>query len=118
MRQRPPRDRRSRNVHRPHLLVALALLGACKRPRAAPECPATPPADAGNRVRTIAEVPVMGPSADRREVDVPLRWMHLLANPVPTGSAPSVVVGAEIPCGYRPAWANAGATRPGVVRSA
>lgn len=107
MRQRPPRDRRSRNVHRPHLLVALALLGACKRHRAAPECPATPPADAGNRVRTIAEVPVMGPSADRREVDVPLRWMHLLANPVPTGGGASVVVGAEIPCGYRPAWANA-----------
>jgi hypothetical protein len=49
----------------------------------------------------------MGPSADRREVDVPLRWMHLLANPVPTGGGASVVVGAEIPCGYRPAWANA-----------
>lgn len=48
----------------------------------------------------------MGPSADRREVDVPLRWVHLLANPVTTGSAASVVVGAEIPCGYRPHWAN------------
>lgn len=90
------------------LVAALALATSCKPKRPAPECPAEPRvADAGARVRTIAAVPAMGPSSDRRDIDVPLRWMHLLANPAPTGSAPSVVVGAEVPCGYRAHWANA-----------
>lgn len=89
------------------LVATLILASSCKSRRPPAECPAEARVDAGPRVRTIAEVPAMGPSGDRREIDVPLAWMHLLANPVPTGSAPSVVVGAEIPCGYRARWANA-----------
>lgn len=91
------------------LLSAALISVACGRKPKPVECPVDRDAsvDAGHRVRTIAEVPAPGTSADRREVDVPLSWIHVLADPVPTGSAPSVVVGADIPCGYRAYWANA-----------
>lgn len=91
------------------LLAAALTLVACKRKPRAVECPVARDAevDAGHRIRTIAEVPPMGASADRREVDVPLAWIHVLMDPMPTGGAPSVVVGADVPCGYRAYWANA-----------
>lgn len=94
-------------------LTAALVLAACGRKRAPPACPAPRDAavDAAGRVRTIAEVPPPGRSADGREVDVPIAWIHLLAEPAPTGSAPAAVVGAEVPCGYRAHWANA--TRAG-----
>jgi len=60
--------------------------------------------DAGadvTRVRLpVAEAAPLGPSADRREVDVPLAWIYLLSDPAPTGSAPYAVLGARLPCGY------------------
>ena len=78
-----------------------AVLSGCPRSR--------PPAvDAGTaravaeRIPAIAEIPPPGPSADGREVDVPLRWIYLLEEPAPTGSTPYAVVGATVPCGFVP----------------
>ena len=79
------------------------LLFGCPRTRA-------PIVDAGvaradvERVPAVAEIPPLGPSADGPEVDVPLRWIHLLAEPAPTGSAPYAVVGAVVPCGFVPRY--------------
>jgi len=61
--------------------------------------------DSGTRaIRSIAEVPPLGPSADGNEVDVPLSWVFALSDPAPTGSAPYVVAGGTMPCGFEPAW--------------
>ena len=82
--------------------LAVLLLG-CPRSRA-------PAIDAGvvradvERVPAVAEIPPLGPSADGQEVDVPLGWIHLLAEPAPTGSAPYAVVGAVVPCGFVPRY--------------
>ena len=46
------------------------------------------------------------PYADRREIDAPLSWFYLAEDPVPTGSSPEVIVGAELPCGYRPVFGD------------
>jgi hypothetical protein len=97
---------------RRNALLAAVLAAACARKRPPAECPApVAEADAGRRVRTIAEVPPLGTSGDRREVDVPIAWIHLRANPVATGSAPTAVVGANVPCGYRAHWANVARVR-------
>lgn len=37
-----------------------------------------------------------------RVLDVPLAWIFLLEDPVPTGAGPLAYLGAELPCGYRP----------------
>ena len=94
----------------------VALLGGCEGARgcraarptgAAATPPVAAPAsgDGGTRImRTLAEIPPLGPSADGREVDVPIAWAYLLSEPSPTGSAPYAVVGATLPCGFAPAW--------------
>jgi hypothetical protein len=38
-------------------------------------------------------------------VNVPIQWVFLREEPVPTGAAPHAVIGAELPCGYRPLMA-------------
>ncbi|MBI5514635.1 MAG: hypothetical protein HY909_12745 [Deltaproteobacteria bacterium] len=88
------------------LAAALGLLGAC---RGAPgrARPAGPSTDAGGRVRAVAEVPPLGPSADGSEVDVPLDWVYLLTAPSPTGSAPYAAVGVTPPCGFRVLYVTA-----------
>lgn len=71
-------------------------------PNAAPTALAS---DAGaERIAMIAQVPPPGPSPDGREIDVPLSWVYLVEDPAPTGSTPYAVVGAQVPCGYRPAF--------------
>lgn len=63
------------------------------------------PGDGGTRaIRSIAELPPLGPSPDGREIDLPLGWVFLLSDPAPTGSAPYAAVGATVPCGFVPAW--------------
>ncbi len=87
-------------------LAALAALPGCNgcRARAAPDASApAAPADAGTLVR-VTEAAPLGPSPDRREVDVPIAWIHLLSDPAPTGSTPYAVVGARMPCGYGPLY--------------
>ncbi len=59
------------------------------------------PSDGGTIVR-VTEAAPLGPSPDRREVDVPIAWIHLLSEPAPTGSTPYAIVGARMPCGYGP----------------
>ncbi len=82
----------------PRALAALALLSlACKHRSPAPR-PARP--DAGGERLRVSESAPLGPSADRREIDVPLSWIHLLAQPIPTGSTAHAVAGAVVPCGY------------------
>jgi hypothetical protein len=39
-----------------------------------------------------------------RERDVPIAWLFLPEDPVPTGGAPNVVAAVELPCGFRPAY--------------
>lgn len=46
------------------------------------------------------------PSVDELEIDAPLAWLFLREEPAPTGSAPEVIVGAELPCGYRAVYAT------------
>jgi hypothetical protein len=82
---------------RARALLAFALLSQCKPPRAPPQGPPRP--DAGTRI-AVTEAAPLGPSADRREVDVPLDWIYLLTDPAPTGRTPYAVVGARVPCGY------------------
>ena len=79
------------------------VLSACSRPRPPAVDAGAPGADV-ERVPAVAEIPPPGPSADGQEVDVPLRWIHLLAEPAPTGSAPYAVVGATVPCGFVPRY--------------
>ncbi len=88
------------------LFATALLLGACSRgPRHAPATAWDAGGDGGLRIRTIAEVPPLGPTPDGNEVDVPLAWIHLIADPVPTGTAPSAAVGARLPCGFEPLFA-------------
>lgn len=94
----------------PRAALALALLSLaapCSRCRggapAAPDGALPPPPDGGERIRTTEAAP-LGPSPDRREVDVPLAWIYLLTDPAPTGSTPHAVVGARLPCGYEPLY--------------
>ncbi|MDB4928818.1 MAG: hypothetical protein JWM10_1302, partial [Myxococcaceae bacterium] len=82
--------------------LAVVLVG-CPRARAPAVDAGAPRADV-ERVPAVAEIPPLGPSADGQEIDVPLRWIHLLAEPAPTGSAPYAVVGAKVPCGYVPRY--------------
>lgn len=79
------------------------VLSACSRPRPPAADAGAPRADA-ERVPAVVEVAPPGPSADGQEVDVPLRWIHLLSEPEPTGSTPYAVVGAAVPCGYVPRY--------------
>jgi hypothetical protein len=79
------------------------VLAGCPRARAPAVDAGAPRADA-ERVPAVAEIPPLGPSADGSEIDVPLRWIHLLAEPAPTGSAPYAVVGAKVPCGFVPRY--------------
>ena len=61
----------------------------------------------GDRLRAPEAIPPPGvPGPYGREVDVPLAWAFLPETPVPTGSAPNVLVAAELPCDYRPLYAN------------
>ena len=87
---------------RPVALLALCLLTQCKPPRAPPPG-ATARPDGGQRI-AVTEAAPLGPSADRREVDVPLAWIYLLTDPAPTGRTPYAVVGARLPCGYEPLY--------------
>ena len=87
---------------RARALLAFALLSQCKPPRAPPPSAAARP-DAGQRI-AVTEAAPLGPSADRREVDVPLAWIYLLTDPAPTGRTPYAVVGARLPCGYEPLY--------------
>lgn len=89
--------------HRSLCLALAALLAACPRARPRAHDAAVAPVDA-ERVPAIAEIPPPGPSADGAELDVPLRWIHLLAEPAPTGSTPYAVVGATVPCGFVPRY--------------
>ncbi|MDO9018200.1 MAG: hypothetical protein Q8S73_14740 [Deltaproteobacteria bacterium] len=79
------------------------VLSGCPRSRPPPVDAAVARPDA-ERVPAVAEIPPPGPSADGQEVDVPLRWIHLLAEPAPTGSTPYAVVGATVPCGFVPRY--------------
>ena len=90
---------------RPLWLLATGALAGCNRTHVT-----APSRDAGTaradveRVRAIAVVPPPGPSEDGSEIDVPLRWIHLLEEPAPTGSTPYAVVGATVPCGFVPRY--------------
>jgi hypothetical protein len=79
------------------------VLTGCPRARAPAVDAGAPRADV-ERVPAVAEIPPPGPSADGQEIDVPLRWIHLLAEPAPTGSTPYAVVGATVPCGFVPRY--------------
>jgi hypothetical protein len=93
---------------RHRVLIAAALFttltgsGGC-RPKPTRAAPADASTDGGTIVR-VTEAAPMGPSADRREIDVPLTWIHLLSDPAPTGTTPYAVVGARFPCGYGPLY--------------
>lgn len=87
-----------------HLALALILAAHCKRDRTAPDAAtAVAPRDGGQRI-AVTEAAPLGPSADRRERDVPLDWIYLLTDPAPTGRTPYAVVGARLPCGYEPLY--------------
>jgi hypothetical protein len=83
--------------------AALAALSGGCRPRLTHGPADASPADGGVIVRVTESAP-LGPSADRREVDVPIAWIHLLSEPAPTGSTPYAIVGARLPCGYGPLY--------------
>lgn len=83
--------------------LAVTLTGCPRSTPPAAVDAAAPRVDA-ERVPAVAEVPPMGPSADGSEVDVPLSWIYLLADPAPTGSTPYAVVGARVPCGFVPRY--------------
>ncbi|MFO0649536.1 MAG: hypothetical protein U0326_25100 [Polyangiales bacterium] len=84
------------------LFTTLAGCDGC-RPKLTRSAPNDAASDAGTIVR-VTEAAPMGPSPDRREIDVPITWIHLLSDPAPTGSTPYAVVGARFPCGYGPLY--------------
>lgn len=111
----------------PRLWLVVALLAACSgRGRSTPGAASGAAGgetlgdagrfdDGGRRIAMISEVPPVGPSADRREVDVPLRSIYLLTQPAPTGSAPHAIVTARLPCGYTPTVALSRQSEGGVL---
>jgi hypothetical protein len=102
------------------LAMGTALTTSCRacshEPSSTPSTATTPAAtgpDAGDageeneNVRVPSVLPVPGtPSSSGLEMDVPLAWLFLRDAPAPTGSAPEVIVGAELPCGFHPVYAN------------
>jgi hypothetical protein len=73
-------------------------------PTAAP-APGTAPAPDEGNFQIPANVREPGlPSISGLEYDVPVAWLFLTEDPAPTGAAPDVIVGAELPCGYRPVY--------------
>ncbi len=92
-------------VARRALVTGLVFVFGCSHPRAAPPSADDTLGEGGVRIRMVAEVPPVGDTAQGRELDLPLQWMYLIADPVATGSAPNVAVGAAVPCGYEPYYA-------------
>lgn len=82
------------------IVLGALITGACHGRR-----PAVPE-DTG--VDPSFHIPLVRPpgtsSGDGREIDVPLAWVFVTDDPAPTGTAPNVIVGAELPCGYRPVY--------------
>lgn len=87
---------------RARTLLAFALLTQCNPRRVTPGADASRPEDR-QRI-SVTEAAPLGPSPDRRELDVPLSWIYLLTDPAPTGRTPYAVVGARLPCGYEPLY--------------
>jgi hypothetical protein len=48
-------------------------------------------------------------TAGGNEIEATLFWFFLPEDPVPTGSGPSIVVGVDPPCGFKPKYGSVGA---------
>ncbi len=99
----------------PRWLVLAWALAGCPRRDPPPAQPLDAGSDAGgHRFRFIAEVPPEGPSPDRREIDLAVDWIFLVADPMPTGTAPYAFVHALVPCGYEPYFSASTRSEPDV----
>lgn len=82
-------------------LLALLVLGPVLGCKKKPPHTTVAVVDSGPRFSVPSVLPAVG-TRSAREFDVPLAWLYLVEEPVPTGSAPDVIVGAEVPCGFVP----------------
>ncbi len=98
-----PRAMRHRVIVSAALFAMLSGCDGC-RPRVTHSANAPDASADGGTIVRVTEAAPLGPSADKREIDIPIAWIHLLSEPAPTGTTPYAIVGARFPCGYGPLY--------------
>ena len=80
------------------LSALLVVANGCRSHRG-PQVPQDTGVDPNFRIPEVH--PPGTPSQNGTELDVPLSWLFVSESPAITGSAPNVVVGGVMPCGFR-----------------